>query len=114
MKNFQQNGLWIMPRGSPRLRTSEDKKNQVGDRVRQRCNELKLTQDALCGRLADETGGAWVADRRDIYRIQSGSRIVSDLEVFALAMALECEVCWLMQGNNPEPIRFLPERKETR
>lgn len=93
-----------MPRGSPRLRTSEDKKNQVGDRVRQRCTELKLTQDALCGRLAEETGGAWVADRRDIYRIENGNRIVSDLEVIALALALKCEVCWLMLGEKPELI----------
>ena len=103
-----------MPRGSPRLRTSEDKKNQVGDRVRQRCTELKLTQDALCGRLADETGGAWVADRRDIYRIENGNRIVSDLEVIALALALKCEVCWLMQGDGSEAVNFLPGKKLSR
>ena len=112
MRHLQQNGLEIMPRGFPRLRTAEDKKNQVGDRVKQRCTDLKLTQDALCGRLADETGGAWVADRRDIYRIQNGNRIVSDLEVFALALALECEVCWLMQCDVTEPVKFLPGRKE--
>lgn len=103
-----------MPRGSPRLRTVEDRKNQVGDRVRQRCAELKLTQDALCGRLADETGGAWIADRRDIYRIQNGNRIVSDLEVFALALALECEVCWLMQGDGSKAVSFLAGKKELR
>ena len=77
-----------MPRGAPRLRTPEGKLNLVAARVRQRRMELKLTQDALCARLATVTDGAWIADRRDIFRIEDGRRSVHDLEIIALAEAL--------------------------
>lgn len=95
-----------MPRGSPRLRTADDQLNQVGLRVRARRMEMKLTQDALCGRLAHATLGAWIADRRDIFRIEDGRRIVSDLELFALAGALDCDVCWLLRGEGPHQLEF--------
>ena len=88
-----------MPRGSPRIRTPEGKLNQIAERVRQRRAELRLTQDALCARLATATDGAWIADRRDIFRIEDGRRSVHDLEVIALAQALECTACWLLSGG---------------
>jgi hypothetical protein len=62
--------------------------------------ELKLPQDALCARLADVTDGAWVADRRDIFRIEDGRRSVHDVEMVALAKALEVGVGWLLLGEN--------------
>lgn len=93
----------FMPRGSPRLRTLDGQKNQVGGRVRTQRNHLKLTQDALCGRLAEVTGGSWIADRRDIFRIEDGRRIVSDLEIIALSYALECKPGWLLLGNEELP-----------
>ena len=91
-----------MPRGSPRLRTDDGKLNRIALRVRQRRQELRLTQDALCGRLAAVTQGGWVADRRDIFRIEDGRRSVHDLEVVALAQALECSACWLLLGEEAE------------
>jgi len=87
-----------MAKGQARLRTSEGKLNQIAVRVRQRRNTLKLTQDGLCARLATATDGSWIADRMEIYRIETGLRIVSDLELFALAMALDCRVEWLLTG----------------
>ena len=66
-----------MARGAPRLRTAQGKVNQVAGRVRLRRRELKLTQDALCARLALETQGGWNADRMEIYRIETGTRLVS-------------------------------------
>jgi hypothetical protein len=42
---------------------------------------------------------AWIADRRELARIEQGERMVSDLEVIALARALECSVCWLLTGE---------------
>ena len=48
-----------MPRGSPRLRTQDDKLNRIGPRVQQRRQELGLTQDQLCARLAILTEAAW-------------------------------------------------------
>jgi transcriptional regulator with XRE-family HTH domain len=73
--------------------------NQVGGRIRDRRSALKLTQDELCARLADVTDGNWVADRRDIFRIEDARRIVSDLELLALARALECSPAWLLVGE---------------
>ena len=89
-----------MARGAPRLRTAEGKVNQIADRVRTRRKALRLTQDALCARLALETNGGWNADRMEVYRIEVGSRIVSDLEILALARALECAAEWLLSGGN--------------
>jgi transcriptional regulator with XRE-family HTH domain len=93
-----------MARGSPRLRTPDGKLNQIASRVRERRNSLRLTQDALCARLALNTDGAWNADRMEVYRIETGTRLVSDLEVLALAEALECSPVWLLLAQT--------ERKE--
>ncbi len=95
-----------MPRGAPRLRTIHGRINSVGERTETRALQLKLTQDMLCARLAKVTAGGWIADRRDIYRIIHGQRIVSDLELIALAGALECDACWLLRGDDGETIRF--------
>ena len=88
-----------MARGSPRLRTPDGKLNQVASRVRERRDALRLTQDALCARLALNTDGAWNADRMEVYRIENGTRIVSDLETLVLAEALECSPVWLLLGT---------------
>lgn len=91
-----------MPRGSLRLRTSDDKMNQIGQRVRDRRAALAITQDALCARLAEITSGKWIPDRRDMFRIEDGRRIVSDLEMIVLARALECSPSWLLLGDIQE------------
>jgi len=95
-----------MPRGAPRLRTSDNRLNQIGIRLRQRRLELDMTQDTLCARLADVTNGGWIADRRDIFRIEQGRRIVSDLEVLALSLAVDCEMCWLLLGSEAFAVQF--------
>ena len=104
-----------MPRGAPRLRTPDGKMNQIAGRVYARRTALKLTQDALCARLALVTAGAWIADRRDIFRIEDGRRSVHDVEVVALGQALECSACWLLLGGDAsvsldaaQPIKNLP------
>lgn len=89
-----------MPKGEIRLRTQEGHLNQVADRMRSRRRVQKLTQEQLCGRLADATEGLWIPARMDIVRIENGARIVSDLEIFALAKALGCTPCWLLAGVN--------------
>lgn len=88
-----------MPRGAPRLRAGDGKKNQVGLRVRQRRAELQLTQDAVSAHLATATDGEWSPTLQEILHIENGSRIVSDVEVVALARALKCDACWLLVGN---------------
>lgn len=88
-----------MPRGGPRLRTRDRKLNQVGPRVRERRHILKLEQDAVCARIARATEGEWNPAWQDLSRIENGARLVSDLEVLALADALECGACWLLTGD---------------
>lgn len=88
-----------MPRGSPRLRTPDGKQNQTSDRIQGRRLELRMSQDTLCARVALVTNGGWIPGRRDIYRIESGTRIVADMEVVALARALDCNPCWLLLGE---------------
>jgi len=87
-----------MPRGGPRLRTEERKLNQIGPRVRERRLALRLEQDGVCARVALATEGEWNPAWQDLSRIENGARIVSDLEVLALARALDCNSCWLFIG----------------
>jgi hypothetical protein len=98
MENFAGLG-GRMPRGAPRLRTPDGKMNGVGERVREVRERMKLTQDALCGRISAGTDGKWIPDRRDIFRIEDGRRSVHDTEVVALSAALETDVCWLLLGK---------------
>jgi transcriptional regulator with XRE-family HTH domain len=96
-----------MPKGDIRLRTPEGHLNQVADRMRIRRRSLKITQEQLCGRLATATEGSWVPARMDMVRIENGGRIVSDLEIFALAKALECSPTWLLTGETI-PVAIVP------
>lgn len=93
-----------MPRGTPRLRTSDQKINQIGQRVKDCRANLKITQDALCARLSQITNGRWIPDRCEIFRIEDGRRIVSDLEILALSEALGCSPCWLLLGEAQESL----------
>ena len=61
--------------------------------------DSRMTQDQLCGRVADVTCGKWVPTRKDIYRIESGTRLVSDLELIAIAASLKREAAWLLFGE---------------
>lgn len=89
-----------MPRGGPRLRAQDHKLNQIGLRVRERRQVLTLDQDEVCARLARETKGEWNPGWQDISRIENGARTVTDLELLVLALALECDACWLFLGRN--------------
>jgi len=88
-----------MPRGSPRLRTQDDKLNGVGQRALERRLLLKLAQDAVCVRIVGVTKGRWNPDRQEIYKIEDGRRTVTDLELVALSKALDCSPLWLLTGE---------------
>ena len=76
--------------------------NVCGTRVSESRNKLGLSQSDLCGRLATVTNGEWIGDRRDIYRIEKGTRKIADVELLALALALEVSPLWLLVGNKDE------------
>lgn len=88
-----------MPRGAPRIRTPDGKLNQLANRAGARRRVLQLGQDELCGRIAQQSDGAWNPTWRDIQRIERGLRIVSDIELLILAQALDCSPCWLLTGQ---------------
>ena len=91
-----------MPQGGPRLRATDERKNQVGVRVQERRVALGITRDALTGRLAYVTDGRWSPALQEVLRIENGRRLVSDVEVIALAQALGCGACWLLLGDAAE------------
>lgn len=95
-----------MPRGAPRLRAASGQKNQIGGRVRQRRVETGLTQDNLNARLAFVTVGAWNPSLQEVLHIENGTRTVTDLEILALAGALECDAGWLLRGDGKTPTMF--------
>jgi transcriptional regulator with XRE-family HTH domain len=103
-----------MPLGGPRLRTTENRSNQSGLRIREKRQELKLGQDALCGRIALVTSGNWIPDRLEVMRIEQGTRLVSDLELLALAASLECSPLYLLGvpekvvHSSPHPLFIVP------
>lgn len=78
--------------------------NSVGIRVKEGRKAGKWGQDALCGRIAEVTDGKWIPDRFEISSIERRLRMVSDLEVHALAAALAVTPCWLLTGDADEPI----------
>ncbi len=88
-----------MPRGGKRLRTNNGMLNQIAERVVERRRILQLGQDELCARIAHATNGAWNPAWQDISRIEHGTRLVCDLEILALAQALDCSPCWLLTGK---------------
>lgn len=92
-----------MARGGRTLRTAVGSRNLIGQRVKQRRQELKLTQEALNGRLAAITGAAWNPKTQEILHLERGTRLVTDLEVLALAKALESSLVWLLTGKEEEP-----------
>jgi transcriptional regulator with XRE-family HTH domain len=88
-----------MALGPQRIRIMDGRMNVVGLRVKDRRIALEIKQDELCGRLASITYGKWAPSRLDIYRVEHGDRLVSDLEIIALAAALDCSTGWLLHGN---------------
>lgn len=90
-----------MPLGGERLRTEDGRSNRSGTRVRERRQAMQLKQEMLSARIADVTDGAWSPDRLEVLRIEQGTRTVTDVELIALAEALECDPCFLLLGKNP-------------
>ena len=90
-----------MPRGD-RLKAADGKFNVVGVRVRQRRRDLKMTQDQLQGRLSYVTHGGWASSGQEVLNIERGLRTILDVELLALAEALECSPLWLLTGGGEE------------
>lgn len=88
-----------MPREDPRLRAADGKKNQIGERVKERSRALALTANAVCARIALVTKGEWNPGRQEVVKLMSGRRQVLDVEIVALSRVLEVDPCWLLLGD---------------
>jgi transcriptional regulator with XRE-family HTH domain len=69
-------------------------KNIVGARVRKARKESKITQTELAARL--QVLGVNI-ERPAISKLESGNRPVTDIEVAAIAKALEVPISWLFE-----------------
>jgi DNA-binding XRE family transcriptional regulator len=74
-----------------RNRAKDGRRNIVGERIRKirRNAKPKITQEDLAGRVAVYGVGL---DRTAIFRIETGRRSVSDLELLAIAKSLRVKI----------------------
>jgi DNA-binding XRE family transcriptional regulator len=74
-----------------RNKAKDGRRNIVGARIRKlrRGAKPKITQEDLAGRVAAHGVGL---DRTAIFRIETGKRSVSDLELAAIAKALRVKI----------------------
>jgi DNA-binding XRE family transcriptional regulator len=77
--------------GRNRNKTKDGRRNVIGERLRElrRSSTPKVTQEDLAGRVAAQHVSL---DRTAIYRIEMGTRAVTDLELVALAKALRIKM----------------------
>jgi transcriptional regulator with XRE-family HTH domain len=88
-----------MPAPASRLKTANNLYNQLGERVKECRKAVSITQEDLCTRLTTLTGGVWTPEFREISRLERGERMVTDLEILALAEAIDCSPCYLLTGE---------------
>ena len=86
----------------PRLGTEEGRRNEIGERVKERRTELGLTQAELSRNLADATEGDWDPTIQQVLYIETKRRAVTDIEIRVLARVLECRPAWLLEGDGSE------------
>ncbi len=72
-----------------RNKTSSGHRNAVGSQIRKLRQQSKITQEDLAGRVAAQM---ITLDRTAIYRIETGTRAVTDIELIALAKALKVSI----------------------
>lgn len=63
--------------------------NAAGERLRAIRIAEGLTMERLCALIWSSSSGAWNPDRRDIYRLERGTRKLTDLELVVLARAIK-------------------------
>ena len=88
-----------MPLSDKRLRSAAGTKNEVGPRVKAQRKVENLDTDNLAARIRLQTEGAWDVGSQEIYKIEAGRRAVTDVELIALARALNCRPCYLLTGE---------------
>ena len=74
----------------------EGKRNISGERVRARRLSMRLSQAALAAKV--QTEGV-ILEQDAISRIELGSRMVQDYELWALSEVLGVSSDWLLTGN---------------
>ena len=73
------------------------RKNIIGSRVRKARKDLRITQMELAAQL--QLMGVPI-DRSGIAKLESGRRPAFDIEVAAIAKALNVSISWLFEASN--------------
>ena len=76
----------------------EGRCNLAGERIRQRRQSLRLSQEQLAARL--QLRGLELGQKA-VSRMETGSRVIPDYELLWLAQALETTTAWLL-GRSPK------------
>ncbi len=92
-----------MPKGE-RLRTVNGRANVIGERLRQRRMDLKITQVEMVLRIETATEGLWSPALQDYKRLEGGRRTCLDIETVCLSKILNCSAGWLLGDSEPEPV----------
>ncbi len=79
-----------------RLRTKEGLLNQIGPQLRRIMDSRSFTNDDVCIAVSTVTKGEWVMQPIDVTHLLSGRRIVSSVELIAMAKALEVRASVLL------------------
>ena len=100
-----------MPRGDKRLRTPDGKLNAIYARLQFVRDQSELTQAATAA--AIQNSSEWEPLREAVNRILRGDRLVTDIELCAIADSLGCNPIWLMFGygdpwERPEGFNYKP------
>lgn len=105
-----------MPRGDKRLRTPDGKLNAIYARLQMARDRSELTQSETA--TAIQLQSDWGPLREAVNRILRGDRLVSDIELCAIADSLNCNPVWLMFGygdpwQRPEGFDYVPYSNPT-
>jgi transcriptional regulator with XRE-family HTH domain len=101
-------GIEHVPKES-RIKTQDGLYNQIGLRVSERRIALGISKSELARRIAKSSRDRWIVSRLVVYEIETGVRIVSDLEIIELAIALDCDPTWLFLGSRTEAVTTIKE-----
>ena len=72
------------------------RKNLCGNRVKEARKKLRMSQSDLAAKLQIEEV---IMERDSVSRIESGTRFVTDYELFILAKILKVSIMWLLTGT---------------
>lgn len=88
---------------SSRIKADDGSANVVGPLIKEQRQSRGWSLDDLCERVSQVTGRKWSPNRHDMHKVEAQLRGVSDLELLALSLALDCPTDTFFDAVNPWP-----------